>query len=246
MLAALAESDLRARYGRGRWKLAKWLFDPFAALGVYLVLVVFVLDLPGDAPGLSIACAVVPFQLVVMVVSSSLTAIRLRRSIVMNMRFDRALIPLATVLTEAVAFAAALVLLVLTMAVSGVSPTVQALWLPVFIALTLLVSVALAYPSALCGLWFPDANLFVVSLVRAMFFVAPGLVALDAIPDGAATVLKLNPLSGLFEGYRDALLYGTAPEAWQVLVPLCFSAAVLALAVPLYLQEQDHFAKVVE
>ena len=77
-MAALAGSDLRARYGRGRWKLVKWLFDLFAALGVYLVLVVFVLDLPGEAPGLSIACAVVPFQLVVMVVSSSLTAIRLR------------------------------------------------------------------------------------------------------------------------------------------------------------------------
>ena len=31
VLFALAESDMRARYGRGRWKLVKWLADPFAA-----------------------------------------------------------------------------------------------------------------------------------------------------------------------------------------------------------------------
>src|SRR6185436_7413992 len=64
VLVALTESDLRARYGRGPLRMIKWLLDPFAAVGVYLVLTTFVLDRSGVAPGLSIACAVVPFQLV--------------------------------------------------------------------------------------------------------------------------------------------------------------------------------------
>ncbi len=35
----LAVSDLRIRYGRGGLRAVKWFLDPFAALGVYLVLV---------------------------------------------------------------------------------------------------------------------------------------------------------------------------------------------------------------
>ena len=75
-----------------------------------------------------------------------------------------------------------------------------------FVPLTILLAVAVAYPCALFGLWFPDLRVFGLSAVRTLFFVAPSLVALDTVPEPAATWLKLNPLSGLFEGYRAALL----------------------------------------
>jgi ABC-type polysaccharide/polyol phosphate export permease len=246
VLGALIVSDLRARYGRGRSRMAKWLLDPFAALGVYLVLVAFVLDRPEPAPALSIACAVVPFQLVIMVVASSMTSIRLRRSIILNMRFDRRLIPPSTVLTETVAFGGALALLGFVMALSKVTPTVHVLWLLVFVPLTVLFALGLSYPATLFGIWFRELIVFAMSVVRTLFFLAPGLVALDTVPDTVATLLKLNPLTGLFEGYRDALLYGQAPEAWEVLVPLAFSVGLLAVFVPLWTREQGHIAKVVE
>ena len=61
VLVALTLSDLRARYGRGPWRLLKWLIDPLAAVGVYLVLLSVVLDRSGESVALSVACAVVPF-----------------------------------------------------------------------------------------------------------------------------------------------------------------------------------------
>lgn len=245
-MLALTESDLKARYGRGGWRIAKWLLDPFAALGVYLILVSVVLDRPGPALGLSIACAVVPFQLVVMVVTSSMRAVQLRKSLILNTRFDRQLIPAATVLTETVAFGGALGLLALMMAVSGVTPTLHALWLLAFVPLTVLLSLALAYPATLVGIWFRELSVFATSFVRTLFFVAPGLVALDTIPDGVATWLKLNPLSGLFEGYRSALLYGETPAAWQLAVPLAYTVGLLAIFVPLFGREQAQFARIVD
>ena len=44
-------SDLRARYGRGGLRSLKWLLDPYAAAGVYLILIAFVLHRHGAAPG---------------------------------------------------------------------------------------------------------------------------------------------------------------------------------------------------
>lgn len=245
VLAELARTDILTRYGRGRIRFVKWLLDPLAAVGVYLVLIALVLDRGGEAAGLSLACAIVPFQLVMMSVINALQAVSLRGSIIVNMSFRRSLIPLASVVTESVALSASLTLFPVMMIVYGVGPTLALLWLPVAFAVTIAFSVALAYPAALLGVWYPELMPFAVSLVRALFFIAPGLVALDQVTGSGRALLEINPLTGLFESFRDALLYGTAPEAWQLLIPLGFAAVILALAVPLYRSEQAHFAKLI-
>jgi len=246
VLFALTESDLRARYGRGPWQLVKWLVDPFALVGIYLLLVIFILRRPGEAPGVSLACAVIPFQLVMMTVVNSLGAVQLRSSIIRNMAFDRVLIPVSSALTETVAFGASFVLFAMMMAVYGVRPTLSLFWLPLAIVVTLVFSIACAYVASLIGLWFSDLRPFVLSFVRAMFFLAPGLVAIRDIGGRAAELVKLNPLTGLFESYRSIVLRGEAPRAWQLAFPLAWAVVLLVVALPLYVREQVQFAKVVE
>jgi lipopolysaccharide transport system permease protein len=245
LLLALTQSDLRARYGRGGVRLLKWLLDPFALVGVYLLLVSVVLDRPGPAPGLSLACAVVPFQLLMMSVMNAMGAVDLRRSIILNMSFERTFIPASGVLTETVAFAASFLLLVLMLAIYTISPTFALLWFPVVVAVNILLAVALAYVASLIGIWFSDLRLFAISVVRTLFFLAPGLVPLSMVGGRAADLLRLNPLSGVFEGYRSVLLYGERPSAWELLVPTAFSLVVLAIVLPIYVREQKQFAKVV-
>jgi homopolymeric O-antigen transport system permease protein len=246
VLVALAESDMRARYGRGRWQLIKWLADPFAVTGIYLLLITFVLDRGGPAPGLSLACAILPFQLVMMSVVNALSAVSSRRAILLNMAFDRKLLPISSVMTESVAAAASLGLIVLMMAVYGVAPTVAIVWLPLVIAVTVIVAVGFAYLAALVGVWFADLRVFAVSLIRTLYFVAPGLIPLSEIYGRAHDLLKLNPLTGLFEAFRDVLLYGQRPAAWELLIPLGIALLLLAIFVPIYRSEQRHFVKVVE
>jgi ABC-type polysaccharide/polyol phosphate export permease len=243
LLVALAESDMRGRYGRGPWRLIKWLLDPFALVGVYLLLVSVVLDRPGEAIGLSLACAVIPFQLVMASCLNALDSTRVRRPIIANMSFPRGLIPASSALTETIAFIASLLLLGLMMAVYGVAPTAHALWLPAVLAVNLALAVTFAYPAALLAIWVPDLRAFVVSFIRTLFFLAPGLVALQDVEGTAHDLLKINPLTGLFEAYRDVLLYGQSPEAWQLLLPLGAAALLAAIFIPIYHSEQRHLAK---
>lgn len=245
MLLALAFANLRARFGRGRLTMVKWLLDPFVLVGVYMILVTLLLDRGGESPGLSLACAVVPFHIVTMTIGNAMSAIREQRSIVLNMRFPRALIPVAAALTESMGFGASLLLLVLMMAVYAIAPTLALLWFPVVLALTLVFTVAVAYPATLFGIWFPELQNFARSLVRALYFVAPGLVALTEIPGSANELVRINPLTGVFEAYRDTFLYGEAPAPWELLIPLTWAVALLAVFVPLYRREAPHLAKVV-
>jgi lipopolysaccharide transport system permease protein len=234
------------RYGRGRLRMLKWLLDPYAAAGVYLLLVAFVLDRPGEAAGLSLACAIVPFQLVLMTVMNSLTSVQSRRSIVVNMRFERGLIPFSSAVTEAVGFVATLTLIVVMMVAYGVEPTVAVLWLPLLMVTTFVVAVATAYPVALLGLWFPDARPVMLSFTRAAFFLAPGVVALDQISGETGDWLRANPLTGLFEAFRSVFLDGESPAAWELLLPCAYAVVALTLFVPLFRREGPQFAKLVE
>ena len=246
VLFALTESDLRARYGRGGWRLVKWLADPFALVGIYLLLVTFILRRPGEAPGLSLACAVIPFQLVMMTIVNGMGAVQLRGAIIANMAFERILIPVSAMLTEAVAFSASLVLLVVMMAVYGVAPTPALLWAPLVTAVTLVFAVACGYVAVLMGVWFRDFRPFVISFMRAIFFLAPGLVAINAIGGRAEALVKVNPLTGLFESYRSILLRGQSPAAWELAIPVGWAVLLLLVALPLYIREQSQFAKLIE
>jgi lipopolysaccharide transport system permease protein len=245
-LLVLTSSDLRARYGRGRWQLVKWLIDPFALVGVYLLMVLFIFYRRPYAVGLSLACSIIPFQMITMTVQGSIESVRQRAAILGNMDFRRMLLPISTTLTEACGFAASLTLLALMMAVYGIAPTVQILWLPAGLAITILLGIAVAYPITLLGIWAPDIRGIILSINRSAYYLAPGLVTLAAINGRTNTLVRLNPLTGLFELLRHAVLYRTPPPAWELLVPIGWAILILLIFVPIYNREQRHFAKVLE
>lgn len=123
-------SDLRIRYGRGGWQVVNWMVNPFALVGVYLLLRVIV-GRGGDAAALSIACALVPSKIVLLGFESAMNAVALREPVLLNRRFDRLLLPPSSVLTEGFAFAASFRMFAIAMAFYGVAPTLALLWLPV-------------------------------------------------------------------------------------------------------------------
>lgn len=246
VLLALTAADLRARYGRGPLRFLKWVFDPFALVGVYLVLVTFVLDRPGFAPGLSLACAVVPFQLIMMTLINAMSSVTTRRSIILNMSFDRTLLPVSAALTEGLGFITSYLLFPVMMVAYSVRPTFELLWLPVVTLVTLVFAAAISVPGVLFGLWFRDLRPLALSLVRTMFFLGSGLVPLAATSGSVDQTLKINPFTAIFESYRDVLMFGSAPRVWELAYPLGLSAALVALLGPLYVREQRQFAKVVE
>jgi lipopolysaccharide transport system permease protein len=245
LLRALTESDLRVRYGRGPWRFVRWLLEPLALVGVYLLLVTFVLNRPGDAVGLSLTCAIVPFQLVMLTVGNAITALETRRPILLNMAVDRMLIPVSSALTETAGFAASLALIVVMMAAYSVAPTWNVLWFPLVFVINLLLAVATAYPAALFGVWMRELKAFGLSFVRILFFLGPGLVPLNETSEGVRSLLRLNPLTGLFQAYRDVFMNGRRPAAWELLYPLVIALILLIVFVPAYRSEQRQFAKVI-
>jgi lipopolysaccharide transport system permease protein len=245
LLRTLTESDLRFRYGRGPWRFIRWLLEPVAVVGVYLILITFVLDKSGTAPGLSLACAVVPFQLVILTIGNAMGALELRKPILLNMAFNRMLIPPSSALSESVGFGASLLLIFTMMAIYEIPPTWNILWFPLVFVVNLFLAAAAAYPAVLFSIWLRELRAFVLSFVRILFFLGPSLIPLSETSPGTRSILRLNPLTGLFEAYRDVFLYGRTPELWELLFPLAAATLLLAVFLPIYRLEQRQFAKVI-
>jgi lipopolysaccharide transport system permease protein len=245
LLRSLTEADLRFRYGRGPSRFVRWLMEPFALVGVYLLLLTFVLDRPGTAPGLSLAAAIVPFQLVISTVGNAMDAVDVRRPILLNMAFERNLIPVSSALTECASFVASFSIIAVMMAAYRIPPTFAVLWLPLVVLVNVYLAVAAAYAASLLGLWLRELKPFLLSFVRMLFFLGPGLVPLSQTSPHVMRLLRLNPLTGLFEAYRDIFLSGHSPAAWQLLYPIAIASVILVAFVPLYRTEQKQFAKVV-
>jgi lipopolysaccharide transport system permease protein len=244
LLRALTEADLQFRYGRGPWRFARWLLEPFALVGVYLILMTFVVRRPGFAPGLSLAAAIVPFQLIIATVTNAMAALDTRRPILLNMNFRRTLIPVSSALTESMAFSASFFLILVMMVVYQVPPTLALFWLPLAILETLYVAVAAAYAACLLAVWLHELKPFLLSFVRMLFFLGPGLVPLAQTSGSVRRVLELNPFSGVFEMFRDVFLTGQNPAAWEIVYPVAIASILLAIFVPIFRAEQKQFAKV--
>jgi lipopolysaccharide transport system permease protein len=245
LLRVITESDLRVRYGRGPWRFVRWLFEPVALVGVYLILVTFILDRPGRAPGLSLACAVVPFQLVMLTIGNAMTSLDSRRPILLNMAFKRMLIPPSAALSETLGFASSLLLIGAMMAIYAVAPTWNILWFPLVFLVNVLLAAAAAYPAILCSIWLRELRQFVLSFVRILFFLSPALVPLEETSPSIRGLLRLNPMTGLFESYRDVFMNGQAPAPWELLIPFGTAVLLLIVFVPVYRVEQRQFAKVI-
>ena len=75
----------------------------------------------------------------------------------------------------------------------------------------------------------------------------PASIALSAIDGTANTLVRINPLTGLFEAFRDVLaLRSVARPLGARSIPFAYAAVLLVVFVPLYRSEARHFAKVVE
>ena len=86
------------------------------------------------------------------------------------------------------------------MAIYGVAPTWNLLWFPLVLLVNVLLAVAAAYPAVLFGIWLRELRPFVLSFVRMLFFLGPGLVPLAADQRGCQRRAAAESADGTLRG----------------------------------------------
>ena len=243
---ALTVADLRVTHDLRPIGILKWMLEPISYMFVYFFLIATVIDRDEFAYPLYLLCALVPWRFFMGTFVGAMDLLPRYSFVITNTMTPTFALPLVTIATEAANMVIALLLFVPAIAYYGIDVWPAVLWLPVLLAVLVLLTTGPAYFSAVMGLYFPDYRGVVQNLVRAMFFVSSALLPLEEIrelPREAQLVVRFNPLTGLFDSFRSVFRSGRAPEAIDLLIPFAAGAVLLAFGVGLYLWRMHEFAK---
>ena len=159
--------------------------------------------------------------------------------------FPRLVIPIAAVIAPVVDFAAAFVVLVAVLAIGGETPTVAILAVP------LVVCVAIALAGGI-GLWlsatvvrYRDVSLAVTFFIQLMLFITPILYPLSLIPDDYQPLYVLNPLVGVLETFRWAMLPEASPPGLLLLISAATGLLLLISGLAYFKRAERRFADVI-
>jgi lipopolysaccharide transport system permease protein len=159
--------------------------------------------------------------------------------------FPRVIIPLAALIQPAVDFAIATSVLLAVMVAYGVVVGVHALMVPVVFALAAATALGIGLWMSALVVRYRDVRHVVPYLVQVMLFVTPVLYPLSLIPANYRLLYSLNPLVGVMEAWRWALLPGSPAPGALLVVPVVSGIVLIVSGLFYFQRAQASFADVI-
>jgi lipopolysaccharide transport system permease protein len=170
--------------------------------------------------------ALLPWSYFSQALGRSGTSLISNASLITKVYFPRLIIPFSAVISPIVDFASAFALLLGLMAWYGIVPGWAVLTLPVFLLLCLLTALAVTlWLSAMC-VRYRDVGMVIPFLLQVWMYASPVAYPVDLVPEKWRLLYALNPMAGVIEGFRWALLGTRAPDFTVMAVS---SAAVVVM-----------------
>jgi homopolymeric O-antigen transport system permease protein len=160
--------------------------------------------------------------------------------------FPRMAMPIGTVVAGCVDFCLAFVLLFALMAFYGVVPTWKVLWVPLFFVLALVTCLGVSLWLSPMNVQFRDIRYAVPFLTQFWMYATPIAYPSSLLPQPWRTVYAINPMVGVVEGFRWALLDDahTAPGP-MIAVSSVVAVGLLVSGVFYFRRQEKTFADVV-
>jgi lipopolysaccharide transport system permease protein len=212
--------DIKVRYKQTAIGIAWVLLQPLAMMAVFsLIFGRLAAGKTGGIPySLFTLAALLAWQFFSRSVSESTNSLVTDQKLITRVYFPRIIIPAATNLAAIVDFLISLVLLAAVMAYYGIVPGVSIVWLPFFLALMVITSLGVGFWLSALNVEYRDVSYTIPFLNQFWFLITPILYPTSMLSDRLRLVYSLNPMVGVVEGFRWALLNTPPPAASTILI----------------------------
>lgn len=245
LLYQLILRDLKSRYKQTFFG-ALWVFGrPLVELGAYILVFGAFLHAPSDGVPYPLFAfsGVVLWSFVAGAISRGSRAVQSESGLVAHAPFPKATLPLAAIAGALIDSLLAAVMLALLMAVQHVTPSAS-VWLliPVLLILGILVAGIVLITSAL-NVFYRDVSQLVDVGVRVWLLLTPVAYAKSVVPAQFKALYDLNPLVGVFDLSRAALLGSGALDLSVLWYPLGVGIGLLLLGTWIFRMTEPYFAE---
>jgi lipopolysaccharide transport system permease protein len=247
LLYFLVWRDVKVRYKQTALGAAWAIIQPFFTMVVFSLFFGRLAGVPSDGvpyPIFSFA-ALVPWTFFANGLSQSANSLVASQNLLKKIYFPRLAIPIATVLAGLVDFVLAFAVLLGMMLYYGIVPGMNAVWLVPLLALALTTALGVGFWFAALNVQYRDVHYIVPFVVQLWLFATPIAYPSTLLDEPWRTVYGVNPMVGVVEGFRWALL-GTDTAPGPMLLVSTAVALLLLVSGALYFRRMERtFADVV-
>lgn len=219
LLFFFAWRDIKVRYKQTVMGALWAIIQPFFTMVVFSLFFGRLANVPSDGMPYPIFSftALVPWTFFANALAQASNSLVFSANMIKKIYFPRLALPIATVLAGVVDFVIAFVVLLGMMLYYGLVPTSNIIWLPFFFLLAVVTSIGVSLWLSAMNVQFRDVHYTIPFLTQAWLFVTPIAYPSSLLSEPWRTLYGLNPMAGVVEGFRWALLgTDTAPGSMMI------------------------------
>jgi lipopolysaccharide transport system permease protein len=239
--------DLKVRYKQTLLGAAWAILQPFLSMVVFSVFFGGLLRVSsGDIPyPIFSYTALLPWGLFSKALTDAGRSLVINRNVITKVYFPRLIVPLSSVLGGVVDFLIAFLVLIGMMWYFKMVPT-TALWtLPFFLILSLVTALGVGLWLSALNVIYRDVGYVLPFLTQFWFYLTPIVYSSSEVPEKWRILYGLNPMVGVVEGFRWALLPGSNPPGPMVAVSTVISMVLLISGTIYFRRMERTFADMV-
>lgn len=247
LLYFLIWRDVKVRYKQTAIGAAWAVLQPFLTMVIFGLVFKKFANVPSDGLPYAVFAytALLPWSLFSGAVNRSSTSIVGQASIISKVYFPRVIVPLSATLSGLVDFAVAFLLLIGMMIWYGVFPGWGLLALPLFLLLAVTTALAVGLWLSALNVQYRDVTHAVPFLIQTWLFASPIAYPISVVPERWRLLYSLNPLAGVVEGFRWALLGKESPNFGVIAISALVVIALLLSGLIYFQRMERSFADVV-
>jgi lipopolysaccharide transport system permease protein len=240
--------DIKVRYKQTALGVAWAVIQPLLTVVIFSVIFGTLAKMPTDnnvAYPLFSYAAVLPWQLFQGALQRASLSLVGNAHLITKVYFPRLVIPVSAVLASLVDFGIHFVVLLGLMLYYGVKPTWNILWLFPLLLFALLTALAVGLWLSALNVQYRDVQHMVPFLLQAWMYASPVAYSASLVPSGKwQLIYSLNPLAGVIQGFRWALL-GTQPPGLSLVVSVGVVLVLLVTGLIYFKRMERTFADIV-
>jgi lipopolysaccharide transport system permease protein len=247
LLYFLMWRDIKVRYKQTALGASWAIIQPVFTMLVFSLFFGRLAKVPSDGipyPLFSFT-ALVPWTFFAQGLSQSSDSLVGSANLIKKIYFPRLAIPIATVCAGMVDFCLAFSVLVVLALSYGVHPTRNALWLPVFVLLAFVTALGVGLWLSAFNVKYRDVKYVVPFFTQVWMFATPIAYPSSLLSEKWRLVYGLNPMAGVVEAFRWALLGTKTPPSAMILVSWAASLIILVSGAYYFRRMEKSFADIV-
>ena len=243
----LAWRDLKTRYAQTAIGAGWALIQPLLSTLIFTLVFSYLAKVPSDGlpyPLFAFA-AILPWSLFARSLERSTLSVVTEGGLIKKVYFPRLIIPIAATFINLVDFAVGLLILIGMMVWYEVVPQWTLLFLPLFVGVALATALSVSLWLSALNVKYRDVASVVPLMTQLWMFASPVLYPASLVPESFRFYYGLNPMAGVIEGFRWALLGKALPDWDMVAVSLVVVAFLLVGGVMFFRRVERTFADLI-